>query len=640
MTETYHIKKISENIAQVDIEALPSLYSPQSFAFFKDLEGLLQPSASQESTTLPLKLLVICQIHPLDDFQQDWLIHLKKHLYRQEVIRYFQQANAVLQKIKSSSTKVLYLSSSDCLGSFFELALACHMRIWFNKKPLIGFPEAEFGFFPGLNSLAMENKLIQEIKNHPQLPLIFKARDAFHSGLIHKAINFAEWHESLKDLLPSWLNSGYLNKIQTSVSSSNKSPRAYKYIKEKTLWRLNPDSDDELQHLKMKAHYFDIYLNHSSGKPKNHSLETFQQFSTELAAKQVFDQKFIRYLEVSALRNTELSHVTHEPILAMDVTHSTLPKGSLLRLIQSKKRLFLCCLEEDDLRKSLEVLYHRLSSIIKPEKLNSYWQNYVWWGNLGDDPLKCPRLSWMAEQELKLNYKDNIFHFIHIYRDINSYRPSIYEWCCQKDQLQYKDEVLSILACICKDVIITFPLGKNKRSISSIIRMAFLSDMITFCRQTHLSIEKVFTHLEKTGWVFASQSQQWEAFINYHGEEFIPATEAENTFFREFLPENPNFFSINRLFKELSRSASRGSGTINAMSVRIRSLIYAVLLIKKLAQLDTGLSLDQLDLLASRCLGVPLAEGTPLSFAHTINKARFKFYVERNWPHLLYLCQD
>ncbi len=636
MATTYTIKKLSPDIVAIELNNLVSLYSPQCFDFFKALDSLL-PRFGSENAPPPIKLLVLCQRMPLNDYQEEWIFHLKNSLFRQEVFSYFKQANTVLEKIHRAPITVMYLSDAECFGSFFELALACHIRLWFNKKPLIGFPEAEFGFFPNLNSLGVEKKLLNEIKSHPKLPLVFKARDAFHSGIIHKAINYTNWYESLAGLVPDWLNSGYLNKLRFSHGPNNKSPRAYKYIKEKTMWRHIPDGDDELHHLKLRAHYYDLYLENNS---KNKSTETSAGDSPALAlaAKQVFDPKYIKYLEFSTIKDSALTNLTHEPILAIDVTHSTLPKGSLLRLIQSKKRLFLCCLEEDDLKKSLEVLYHRLSSIIKPEKLSSYWQNYVWWGHLGEEPLKCPRLSWMAEQELKLSFNKSVFNFIHIYRDINSYRPSIYEWCCPENDMTHKEAVLQIMGCICKDVIMTRPLGKNQRSVSSVIRMAFLSDMIAFCRISQLSLEKILSALEKTGWVFASQSQQWDAFLNYHGEEFVPVDDAETKFFKEFMTENPNFFSMNRLIKELSRNASRGVTPPNNMSVHIRLLTYASLIVKKLAQLNTGLSLNQIDLLTSRALGVPLVEGTPLNFIRDSNNNRLKAYVTKNWPHLSYLC--
>jgi hypothetical protein len=128
----------------VEVPHFPSLYSREAASFLSELREVLWSSSRHD-------VIVLVQEGSRRDLgnvdlDDGWLLRAK-------FSKYLREWNELLTQIRELPVLVIYHATGDVLGSWFELCLACNIRVFSEAGHYVGFPQLREGLIPLFNSL-------------------------------------------------------------------------------------------------------------------------------------------------------------------------------------------------------------------------------------------------------------------------------------------------------------------------------------------------------------------------------------------------------------------------------------------------------------------------------------------------------
>ena len=144
-------------ISIIEFSGNGHLLHPDNIKLFDIIKSTLEKI---DQGQLQLVLLYAKKSH--EDCSQNWLSYLNGDVLRYTLTQHITKYRLLLNEVKKSKIPWVFIADQDCLGSVFELALYCRLRLWFSTNANVGFPEINYGFFPPLGSLEF-NQLASQI---------------------------------------------------------------------------------------------------------------------------------------------------------------------------------------------------------------------------------------------------------------------------------------------------------------------------------------------------------------------------------------------------------------------------------------------------------------------------------------------
>jgi hypothetical protein len=183
----------------ISISWTGSLYDPASDDLVTQLEEALL-------TASPGDVVLVRAQDRCHDYHRSWLQGLNSSLYWEEIAAHFQRVHFALVGICLSKAKWFFVSGHDCLGSWWDLALACHGRVWANPYAKVGFPEVYIDLIPPLASGGLRKFDAYQSVEEARKNAILHAKDAYARGLISLVLQGESWatDEGL-DALAAWI---------------------------------------------------------------------------------------------------------------------------------------------------------------------------------------------------------------------------------------------------------------------------------------------------------------------------------------------------------------------------------------------------------------------------------------------------
>ena len=128
----------------VNVPNYPSLYSREAAPFLSELREVLWSSTRHE-------VIVLVQEGSRRDLgnvnlDDGWFLRAK-------FAKYLKEWNEILAQLRDLPALVIYHATGDVLGSWFELCLACKIRVFSDAGHHVGFPQLREGLIPLFNSL-------------------------------------------------------------------------------------------------------------------------------------------------------------------------------------------------------------------------------------------------------------------------------------------------------------------------------------------------------------------------------------------------------------------------------------------------------------------------------------------------------
>lgn len=615
-----------KNLRIIEIEWNGSLYDPASDPFVTELENILN--------TVDVGTLVLLRAaHPCHDYHRAWLEGLTTKYYWEDLVAHFQRVHLLLIGICLSKAKWFFVSGEDCLGSWWDLALACHGRIWANPYAKIGFPEVYIDLIPPLASGGLRKFTVYQTLEDAKRHAILNAKDAYAAGLISLVLQGQDW--ASKDGLETL--SIWIGKSST-VSNLRSTTR-------KELLDETPDILGVIENRAvLQTRRRQIASSHlDSGfvalKERNMQARALAMASTRAGgAARVLIDDYRAWLSRRITRYELGSHdrwwTQGDGIVVVDLSSGVPPHMMIQTLLSRNIHLVLSATSEDALKEGVETVLSRSQrgGISRKEVMDS-WRGKVDW-MIGD--VKSLSAVWMAcKSNDVIDFGWGSQRLLSRYRLSGNFGQTNLGWSEAVYQYDPKDsgnlaeslngafEVADILS----NGVLHCQNWPHQVSMAVALRFLLLGEMMGLA-QTGLwpDLVEQCKLLAASGWGFASDVPRWDGLIRSFAShpDLAKAMSllggkidwlAKNTSMAELRVRVPKASHVARL----EVSAARLSRHFEA---------FAVKTVESLSKIGAVESVSVADLFVTLAWGYPGASPVPSELGVDLGSDRISDYLE------------
>jgi len=616
-------------IRTMEISWQGSLYDPRSSDFVSVLEDAVE-SAEPESIFL---LYAPTASH---DYHKSWLDGLGSQFYWEDLVAHFQRLHFLLVKLCLSKSKWFFISSDDCLGSWWDLALACSGRIWANPYAKVGFPEIYIDLIPPLASGGLRRFEVYQTLDSARRHAILYAKDAYALGLVSLVLQGDGWatSEGLETLYP-WI-------LKSTMTSNLRSTTRLELISE-TPDVLGVIEDRGVMHTRRKqiasSHLETGYV---ALKERNLSARAMVMSSIRAggAARVLFDD-YRAWLSRRITRYELGAHdrwwTTADGLIVIDLSSGIPPQCLLEALIARKFHMVLMASSEELLRDALETVLSRFQrgGIPRKEIIES-WKGKLDWiiGDRGSTTV-----TWMAcnaDDTVELGIGPEVF--LARYRLSGNFGQTDLGWSeetlrvspsagISDDALRGVGEVADILA----NGVLRAQNWHHKISLSVALRFCFLREMLELAHTgAWPDVIEQCKLLAAAGWGFSSDVPRWDGLLRgYAGHEYLSAALSHLGFANDVPLKNVTMAELRSrtpIKSHISRfdvSAARLSRHFEAWAVEMSQRLVALNVVESVAMADLFVTLSW---------GYPGAVPVPSELGENIGAARLSYWLKNDRP--------
>lgn len=616
-------------IRTIEISWQGSLYDPRSSDFVSVLEDAVE-SAEPES------IFLIYAPTASHDYHKSWLDGLGSRFYWEDLVEHFQRLHFLLVKLCLSKSKWFFISSDDCLGSWWDLALACTGRIWANPYAKVGFPEIYIDLIPPLASGALRRFEVYQTLDNARRNAILYAKDAYALGLVSLVLQGDGWATSqgLETLYP-WI-------LKSTLTSNLRSTTRLELISE-TPDVLGVIEDRGVMHSRRKqiasSHLETGYV---ALKERNLSARAMVMSSIRAggAARVLFDD-YRAWLSRRITRYELGAHdrwwTTADGLIVIDLSSGIPPQCLLEALMARKLDIILMASTEELLRDALETVLSRFQrgGIPRKEVIES-WKGKLDWiiGDRGSTTV-----TWMAcnaDDTVELGIGPEVF--LARYRLSGNFGQTDLGWSeetlrvspsavISDEALRGVGEVADILA----NGVLRAQNWQHKIALSVALRFCFLREMLELAQTgTWPDVIEQCKLLAAAGWGFSSDVPRWDGLLRgYAGHEYLAAALSHLGFANDVPLKNVTMAElrsrtpINSHISRFDVSAARLSRHFEAWAVEMSQRLVALNVVESVAMADLFITLSW---------GYPGAVPVPSELGENIGAARLSYWLKNDRP--------
>ncbi len=523
----------------------------------------------------------------------------------------------VLQQIQKSRVPWFFIGSGPTLGVLFELACACHFRVFTDELVLVGFPDMLVGDFPfGLNATMMplKNTRVREyLEKHP----VLSARDAYHIGLVDVLCLGGDGVRLSEQFI------GQKTRVLGKESKVKKLSQPH--LTEAELIKIEFDQQSLLaQQGKLDSVYTKCL----------HILEKKGAFRKSadpdvligiVAARRLLNPKHQRLRKTgdcdvppSIMRRVETSDTFY-----IDTEGVLPPTAVFAALLEGSCQVVLYASENAKIVTALNLLYHRLERLKGAKNASKIWEKKLQWVVSEHRPRSGAMLHWTHADEL--------------YIEINGRRAICY--CVGGNHQEANRSVVEILQVdsglgdenrfgyILSLVGERVWHGEHGQGYAVVLRNMFFAELMRLTRASGRDLSAILALLRKDGWGFAGDEEFWDRFLRSRQEAVL--THGEDAIRGGKDPGGGEIGSI-RHARAISR---KPEGAMAKAWCGARLSQHLALFIGVVVAGITNES--HIDWLAAKTLGFPLKYGTPLTYLQGRGRSRVRAYVVSEWPDFM-----
>ena len=513
----------------------------------------------------------------------------------------------LLHAISDFPVPCYFFGRGDCVGFFWELALACEQRFFFDQTSKVGCPEIELGFFPAYGiilKMILKKPHSDELQKHA----LKSAADLALSPFLV--------------MLPPWVKNVDVQvninpkKRALAIDGVNDGEKETLNLREKFTTRQNADIQS---------------LRGSIDKILNPRLKIADDLNWSLAqilhlfrSKMDFDEKrWYVFIVFSRIRKRFRQFVFNYQKLNWNIQAVVRQPGSVLCDISEDipNFYFLEYLMTHGCRPiffadSAALLAHKLSLLrrmygtkFSDDKVQEYFNDKFFW--FSDSPkVVAEKIIFKKNNCIRLDFiehKIEYFNMLHE-RDFEHARFFYFEKVTSSSQALMNRSALQILL----DQH-SFYFESQHGSLVAMIRSVFLYQILHVSRLCEQNLSRFLEILHYYGWGFSSRSHAWNIVLdskNLNANDF--------KLFPEFL-NYENFLSFLAKptisdFNGLKLHASREQKITTHQAVRLLdyfALFLTQKLISTLRIVDPKIKSEVVSHFMTICLGLPLDLAEP-----------------------------
>ncbi len=550
----------------------------------------------------------------LDEYSVDLVKELEKGVDCEQLAFRIMYAKNFLRAVSDFPLPCYFFCRGDCIGFFWEWALACEQRFFLNSEAVVGCPEIGFGYFPAYGVI---------------LKAIFKKP---HNDELQKFLPKRASHLALTEFLtviPAWVD---FEDIKISYV-----PRTL----------ITKNSSELKQKFTNRQHQDEETIREGLAKTLNSRLKvtdelnwTMGQLLLVFRSKKEFELvRWYLFIIFSRINKKFLQFIN-------EFRKRNLGQTTFL----AKPCYILCDISEDI--PSIYFLKHLIEANFQPvfvadnsaqlcHKLNLLRRNFAA-GKFSESEVavffnKC--ISWLqripktASQKLifkkyaglKLESKSQTLEYLNLLQEREfdqvqafSFEKIGSENCSNPTEIQNFLDSLS------------FRIGDGQKPLSSVIRCIFLYQIFYLSRLSEYTIARFLEVLHYYGWGFSSRSHAWNNFLSSkrltvldfeHFPEFL-----EFDRFKEFLGKQ-DLMELNALKIRPTREQKLG------IHQTVKLLEYFTLMLFNRLQIlvaNRAMETEKLASFLDAVLGLPLTLRHPAARLGELGLPMISFHLRRN----------
>jgi hypothetical protein len=603
----------------IEINFNGSLYDPASEPLVARIEDAIGEAGFNE-------IVVMRASESCHDYHKTWLEQLSGKVYWEDLAAHFQRVHIALIGICISKAKWYFVSGSDCLGSWWDLALACHGRIWASPYAKVGYPEVYIDLIPPLSSGGLRKFASYQSPEASRKNAIMFAKDAYANGLISLVLQGQGWaEESSMEVLASWIQKvPYVSNLRATTKRDliEASPDLLGVIESR--------ANLQTRRKQISASHLDFGASILKEKNLAARAQAMALVRAGGAARLLFEdyrawlsRRIARY--EMGVRDRWWS--SKDGLLVVDLKVG-MPPASILKAILSRKiHIIFMAPDEHFLKEALETIINRLQrGGFSRKEVLAMWRGRVEW--VVGDASKTSRMWLRCPPTDKLELGVGTQKVVSAYRLSGNFGQSTLGWVeileeAEIDGAQDDEQIATVkeFLNIISNGTLSLPASPVQIPLGALVRFVLLAEMIRLADLgTWPDLIEQCKLLSTIGWGFASDAPQWDALLRGYGKlpqlpEYLSHFSVKNTDWLQWssVSEIRSKTLKNSSVARLEVSAARLSRYYEAFSIKVSNHLVE----KKMIQNQTAS-----DLLVTLAWGYPGAAPLPMDLNQQIGSIR------------------
>lgn len=626
-------------IRVVDLPWTGSLYEPSSDSLLVKLETLLK------SEILSGEIVILRSDADLHDYSYSWLQFIRDDAMWIELYRRLTRWHVLCARIMQSKARFVFISGRDVVGSWWELALACHGRVFTNPYAKVGFPEVYIDMFPPLGVLGLKKFESYDGPASIRKHAIHHAREAFKEGLIDLCL--------LSDL---WIRNSGIAGLKAWLESFI--PRHEDRSMQRVDYTKSLPSEAQIVEQRAEPHLRTSWL---SQVRVDTSLPLLREKSLSVRAQTIAQMRAaacIRFLHGDyrawlSRRVTRYRLGLHDRwwvgltnLIVIDVSDGLPPAEVVKNLILRRKRIIFTSADHEVLRNALESLRGRFDrrDTDGRDAFNAWDQTVSWVSAPKPSDARSLRASFLADDRVVLERGDAKIEYLRISGNYNHAGIGWYEQLTPEKQLDPNDpsvheieETVALMAngllASVKPIVVdgkTFPL-------TTCLRFVLLEFLVRFGSRIPRcgSLTALFKLLGESGWGFAADQFQWENLLKQNRPTYELMEQFKGIWGADHHGQQE--WKIINLSSVLNLTFDRSQGSDGAGGFDIRSgasvtryiSVFSHSVVSWLVAQNVVENRDEADLFVSLAWGYPGAIPLPSTLDRELGKVRLGRWLDQ-----------
>ena len=614
----------------VDLPWTGSLYETSS----DQIVGKLEELAAQISANEIVILRITGDSH---DYSLSWLESLRTEAMWVQLEKRFTNLHNLFYRIIVSKGKWFFLSGGDCVGSWWELALACHGRVFTNPFAKIGFPEVYIDMFPPLGVLGLKKFSIYENAGILRQRAILNAKEGFKLGVVDLCLQSDQWidSEALQQVFP-WM-ARHRSRSESRSSVRSEYQREIPSYAQLSMERAKPEKRiEELEISRIDAAFAAL-------KDRNYAVRA----RVLTAIRSGGAGRFLHpdYRAWLSRRVSRYRFGLHDrwwsvgsDVIVIRVDQGTPPQSVVVSMLLRRKKITFVAREAQQLKTALETIRARFDKRAEMDRdALDLWSQAVFWVCSSEVPESSVCCQFSGDNTVLISRGKICEKF---YRRSGTFGHAATGWYehvpSSSSSLEFSiarediDETVGLIA----NGILTSKWAKDV-PLAVVLRQLLLEQLCRMIasKNNQLSMLGLLKLLAASGWGFASDVYQWDHLLKH----FPVSTEIlEN--FSELWGGSSNIIWLSVGLKSISgkefegiiqTSLANNETPFRAGAAFTQQLgVYAQMAAKLLVTKGMVASRDEADLFVTLAWGFPSMLPLPSSLVLEIGETRLKALAE------------
>jgi hypothetical protein len=625
---------------QVNLPAITCLLSSQGMVV---LDKLLEVAEQIAKADVPEKYVSLVLQGSATDRNMLWYDDLNRHLLLAETFSRIMKFRWLLSLIRKSQVPWIFLSADHCLGSTWELALACHRRYWFSEVSQVGFPNIAVGGFPSGGTVEVLAKTNPKFKEFWQASPTVSSRLAFQNNYITFCSVVGDtWRQDYPDLLGLEPFTDHL------ISSSSVKTRTFTRsdISETFGDEAKEVVADQLDAMRSRVktegapsgaiweYCWGLIKQRNKFKDSRELGRLIALMSARFYHSRNY-QSFI-YANCIKFQAENLPNKAGEPIvrLMIDLNFLIPPTKLLTSILNAGVHVIFVSTESKTLMSALNMVFNRLERMIGADSARFLWKKQVAWFSGFADSRKAPVLRWTVDDRIMIVTNEGTFEYLRLEGNSSQSGKGIMEALNQMSLNISENKQLAWIIPLIADGLYDNPLKNSNLPLSIYVRSSFFQEALRISKHSGKDISNILQSLKQQGWLFAGDEESWDRFLGSRVAIYDFESSYQNLNFVSLSQSEWGIGNLKHARTVSKRSDDKMNEKWSPTQISQHLATYLGLLALHLSKSSTNQKLDVVDHIAGVAVGFPIGMGTPVGYLLERGSRRVSDYCHKHWPEL------